>query len=92
MKKTIAAGVLVALSILVLSIFTNAAGTCDATGLYPCGGAGGDTDEDGLCDDWENNYYGTDSNALDSDGGGACDGDEVLLDSTDPLTPTDDSV
>ena len=92
MKKTIVAGLLVVLSILVLSIFTNAAGTCDATGLYDCSSAGEDADNDGLCTDWEVNYYGTDSNDPDTDDGGACDGDEVLLDSTDPLTPNDDAV
>jgi hypothetical protein len=48
-----------------------------------------DSDRDGLTDAEEVNL-GTDPNDPDTDGGGRSDGDEVLVDGTDPLNPADD--
>lgn len=48
-----------------------------------------DTDGDGLLDDDETGFFGTDPNAFDTDGGGAGDGDEVA-NGTDPFDPNDD--
>ncbi len=59
-------------------------------------GAGGafaiglDTDEDGVPDYGERNLHGTDPNEPDTDGGGRTDGEEIRVDRTDPLDPTDD--
>ncbi|MEE8523405.1 MAG: hypothetical protein V3T72_05700, partial [Thermoanaerobaculia bacterium] len=39
---------------------------------------------------WLERAAGTDPNLADTDGGGRSDGDEVLIDGTDPLDPTDD--
>jgi hypothetical protein len=48
-----------------------------------------DLDRDGLTDQTEFDL-GTDPNDPDSDDGGVFDGEEVLIDGTDPLDPTDD--
>ena len=50
-------------------------------GLQPVG--------DGL-DNLGEQTAGTDPNNPDSDGGGCTDGEEVLIDGTDPLNPADD--
>jgi uncharacterized protein YkwD len=49
--------------------------------------AGTDSDGDGLLDDDETNFYGTDPNAFDTDGDGVGDGQEVF-NGTDPLDPS----
>jgi len=48
-----------------------------------------DSDGDGLTDDWETTYYGTDPNASDSDGGGVDDYTEIAS-GTSPLDASDD--
>ena len=48
-----------------------------------------DPDGDGL-DNLAEQTAGADPNSADSDGGGRTDGEEVLLDGTDPLDPNDD--
>ena len=53
----------------------------------PCFESWEDLDADGQQDEGE-----TDPNNADTDGGGADDGTEVLVDGTDPLDPTDDIV
>jgi hypothetical protein len=53
-------------------------------------GGGDDSDGDGLSDDDESNYYGTDPSNADTDGGGVSDGEEVLYQRTDPLYWYDD--
>ena len=49
-----------------------------------------DTDGDRLTDKAEINIFGTDPLVADTDRGGVNDGDEVLINNTDPLNPSDD--
>jgi uncharacterized repeat protein (TIGR01451 family) len=49
-----------------------------------------DKDGDGLTDRAETSVFGTDPNAADTDKGGVNDGDEVMVNNTDPLNPSDD--
>src|SRR3989344_2822767 len=88
-KKTAIILTLTVASIISLYALFVSASSCDATGMYDCSSAGGDTDADGVCNTWED-FYGTDPVDLDTDGGLDCDGDELFLDGTDPLFPTDD--
>lgn len=93
MNKKISIGILLSvIAIALLTLGVNANSRCDAYGLYDCTSAGGDGDLDGVCTDWEINYYGTDPGALDTDSGGACDGDELFLDFTNPNNGDDDFV
>ncbi len=50
-----------------------------------------DQDFDGLTDGQEVNEFGTDPNNADTDGGGVEDYDEIFVDFTDPLDPSDDN-
>jgi hypothetical protein len=51
-------------------------------------GAGLDTDGDGISDEDETDFFGTDPQSFDTDGDGFSDSDE-LFNGTDPLDPTD---
>jgi len=66
-------------------------------GLNPTNPLDDDTDEDGLIDGTEDaNASGhvdpgeTNPNQYDTDGGGVSDGEELMVNTTDPLDPTDD--
>jgi hypothetical protein len=67
-------------------------GQSDQTGTGDDGGntqAGdGDRDSDGILDQDETDFFGTDPDAFDTDGDGVGDGEEVFND-TDPLDPSD---
>ena len=90
MNKKISIGILTAVvAIALLALGVNAR-VCEAYGMYDCSSAGGDSDLDGVGNDWEINYYGTDPDDIDTDDGGACDGDELFIAFTDPTNPTDD--
>lgn len=54
------------------------------------GDATSDRDGDGLLDTDETDFYGTNPDAFDTDGGGIGDGDEVF-NGTDPFDPSDDN-